>query len=589
MAGWSIHDRPPSNPSRGVPAHVLPFRPVPVAHPASAAPAAAARRRAGPAAGPGPAGRPGRRPADRARRARQWLSRARRRTQGHRRCPARAAALAQPARRPARAAADPHAAVDRTRRAARTQAGRPPPQPAQLFAQPLHLRHRPVADGGRHRQGAPHRRPAQAAVHRRHVLVARPEAHRAEPAGSQHRRQRAVAGRRGRAQGAQAAGPAAQHRHRRRPLDARQQAPAGPPAHGAGRRARRRHHPRRAQHAGSARRRRGAPAAHLPGHAAQPQRRAHLRTLPARAAGAGVAGRQGAQRRQARPVRRPRSVARRQAPAVAAHRAPVFVRRADELLPAPNRSHRPRRQGAARSREAAAVRGPAQRQRCDDHRRAQRLVAQRRPGQPGLGRGAGRRRPVEAGRDPRPRLPAGRAVRQAAGAAREARQPLRRHRVGTRRRRPARRILVEDAQGQELEDRARRPADRAGPGVRRFQRRPLQRPGQPGERARRERFCAPEVRARRQEHLPDRRWRLARRRPPVPRPLEPRRQQQAAPVSLGSALLQRRGRRARRQRRQGADHPRIADRTEQPLPISRPRRHRSRSPRSRIPRRSSRT
>ena len=62
--------------------------------------------------------------------------------------------------------------------------------------------------------------------------------------------------------------------------------------------------------------------------------------------------------------------------------------------------------------EQAAGRRPAAGERRGVGRRARRQLARRRAGHAGVGRSAGRRRPGQAGRDPRHRLRAGRAVRR---------------------------------------------------------------------------------------------------------------------------------------------------------------------------------
>ncbi len=392
---------------------------------------------------------------------RQRLPRTRSRAEGHRRCRTSAADLDQPAPRSNRVAAGAAAAVDRAGRAARAQARRPAPQSAQLFAQPRLVDQRSVADGGRDRQNAAYRRPAVAAVAGLGGMVAGPAVSGAQPDRSVHRKQFALAGRPDRAQCATVAGTALEHGERRHPLDARQQTPAGESARGPRQRAAARHRAGRAERSGSAWRRYGAPDAHLCGHVAQPQRRTHFPALPARTTGAGRRGRCSAPHRQTWSLRQSVAVAGRQASAVPAHRAAVLVHGADEIFPAPDRGAEPRWQRPACDGEAAAVGRPAQRQRCGDHRRAFDRLAQRCPGDAGLGRGPGRRRPVAAGRVPRSCVDAGGTVRPAAGGAGGTAQPLRRDPVGPGRCRAAGRDVVEDAQCPQLEDRTRCAADRA--------------------------------------------------------------------------------------------------------------------------------
>ncbi len=116
-------------------------------------------------------------------------------------------------------------------------------------------------------------------------------------------------------------------------------------------------------------------------------------------------------------------------------------------FPAPYRGAGRAGPGRAHGGQAAAGRRPAHRQRRGADRSAFDLLARRRAGHPGLGRSAGWRRSGARGGDPRRGAGPGRAVRPAAGDPGAPGRALCRHQLGPWRRRPAQRVLVEDAPG----------------------------------------------------------------------------------------------------------------------------------------------
>src|SRR5690606_1220611 len=173
-------------------------------------------------------------------------------------------------------------------------------------------------------------------------------------------------------------------------------------------------------------------------------RRTPVRALPEGAAAAGGDQRPERAVRRPRPVPGPVGLARWQLPARPARGAAVLLRGAGEPFPAPHRGARCAGPRGAHGGEAAAGRGPADRQRRRADRRARDRLARRCAGHAGLGRSAGRRRPLARGGHPRRGADAGRTVREAAGHAGAAGFALCRHHLGGRRAGAAGRILVEE-------------------------------------------------------------------------------------------------------------------------------------------------